>query len=304
MRLVVGVGDTAAEVGLAVQVALTLPGGEAGEMRRALGGDAPVSHAHAGVADHRGATVAPLLSGNPLDEVIAVLSVLRTPQVDVALGVAHAARIDVSDGIAVMAPVTGIGRLELGVLRNGFGRHAHELPRVHALGRVLTKRGKDADDRYLLGGVGRTVDVGVNRGAVAQDTGDVALAHDARDIGHVGMRIVFGAETHGSDHLAVTGRLGILAHAALDLVEFLATLAGVALSEGNLELLAVFAEGHLLIDALVLFFGHRKRSSRCVARKRFVPGCFHGLQYAARAVALHCSREQSSQPEAQMSGRK
>ena len=60
------------------------------------------------------------------------------------------------------------------------------------------------------------------------------------------MRIVFGAEAHGGDHLAVTGRLGILAHAALDLVELLATLAGVALSKGNLELLAVFAEGIFL----------------------------------------------------------
>ena len=263
-----------------------------------------MGHADTGVADHRGATVAPLLSGNPLNEVVAVLSVLRTPQVDVALGVAHAARIDVGDGVAVVAPVAGIGRLKLGILRHGFGRHAHKLPRIHTLGRVLAKRGEDADDRHFLGGVGRTVDVGVDRGTVAQDASHVTLAHDTRDIGHIGMRVVLGTEAHGGDHLAIAGRLGIFAHAAFDLIELLATLAGVTLGEGNLELLAILAEGHLLVDALVLFFGHRKRSSRCVARKRFVPGCFHGLQYAARAVALHCSREQSSQPETQMSGRK
>ena len=229
-------------------------------MRRTGCGDAPMSHAHARVADHGRLAVAPFLRGNPLDEVIAILRVLAAPQIHVALGVAHAARIDVRDCVALAAPIAGVGSLELGVLGNRFRRHAHKLPRVHALGGVLAKRREHANDRNFLRGVRRTINVGVNRGAVTQHACLIALAEHILQFGHISVRLVWGAIAHGRNHFPIS-RAALFGKLALNFVEFFARLARVALGERNLELFV--AEFHRFHDSRRFFFSHRQTPSLC-----------------------------------------
>ncbi len=299
VRLVIRVGDAAAVVGLAVEVALALPGRQASEVPGALSGDAPVRHAHAGVAQHGALAVAPLLLADPVNDIGAVLGVLRAPQVNVALGMAHAAGVDVDDGVAVGNPEAGVGGLELGVLGHGLGGNAHELPGIHALGGILAEGTEAADGRHLVRGVVRTVDVDVDVRAVAQGDGLVALADHVRDVGQVGVGVVRGAKAHRAHHLHVIGTagLGCDARSLLDQgVELLSRPARVALRKGNVELLV--AKDHLLVD--IGLFSHLRTPSlsRMALRWRntFVlraeAGSNNREKSTLQGLGVHCSMAQ------------
>src|SRR5699024_213865 len=107
-------GDTAFVEALPEQVGGTLPGGDAGQVRGLHGGDAPLVHGNAGVAGHTYLAVAPVLHGQPLHEVVAVLPVLVSKHMYVALGVAGPPHVHVGHRVALVAPVHGVGALELG----------------------------------------------------------------------------------------------------------------------------------------------------------------------------------------------
>ena len=169
---------------------------DAGKMRRLLGGDAILHHAHAGVSRHPHLPVRPMLRGQPLDEVVAVPAVLRAEHVDVALGTANAARIGIDDGITVMAPVGGIGRLELGQPRHRSRWDAHRLPLMVLL-LPLAEIAPIHDRRHVQRAHGAE-DVGVDRRAVAQLHRNVLLAQDAR-LGDIDALIQIGRESEGGD---------------------------------------------------------------------------------------------------------
>ncbi len=212
-------GDAALVEGLTVEVGRALPGGDALQVGRALGRDAPLVHGDAGVAGHAHVAVAPGLGAQPLDEVVAVLAVLMGEHVDVALGVAGAAHVDVGDGVALVAPVERVGGLELGGLGHGHGRHAHDLPLAHAVAGALAEP-RPGDDRGNLGTlddvavlvqVARAEDVGVDLAAVTHDDFLVLHADDAG--GHLVDALVEGraeALAHASHGVVGGGKVDFL----------------------------------------------------------------------------------------------
>ena len=119
-------------------------------MRRLHGSDAPLMHGHAGVSAHTDLAVAPPLTGDPLDEVIAVLAVLMCEHMHVALGMTGAADVDVGDRITLVAPVQRVRGLEFGKAGYCVRRHAHDLPLAHAFARTFAEPGPGNDDRVQL----------------------------------------------------------------------------------------------------------------------------------------------------------
>ena len=92
---------------------------------------------------------------------------------------AGAADVDVGNGVTLMAPVSGVGRLELSQLGNSSRRNAHQLPFAHAVTGALAEPRPRNDDRDLLGAVGGTEDVAVDLAAVTQNDFQILLADDA-----------------------------------------------------------------------------------------------------------------------------
>ena len=125
--------------GLPIEVSRAFPRGDAGKVRRLLGGDPPLGHGHARVPAHADLAVAPVLGCEPLDEVIAVPTVLGAEHVHVALGMADAAGVHVGDGIALPAPVSRVGGLELGHPGNRSRRDPDDLPFVKAVARTFAE---------------------------------------------------------------------------------------------------------------------------------------------------------------------
>ena len=211
--------NAALEEALTIQVGGGLPGGDALQVRRLHGSDAPLMHGDAGVAAHTDIAVAPPLLAEPLDEVVAVLAVLVGEHVDIALAVAGAADVDVGYGVALIAPVQRIGGLKLRQLRHGVGRNAHDLPLAHAFAGTLAEPAPGDDGGILLAGVRRTEDVAVDGDAVAHLDGDILVAHDAgrglvsalveggaEALAHAGHRVLAGAQVNaGVDAGRLTG---------------------------------------------------------------------------------------------------
>lgn len=100
--------STAAEL-LLVQIRCTFEGRDAGQVRRALARNEPLSNGQPRVASKSHAARAPRLGGDGLNQVMTVLALSPTPPADVALGVARAARIGVDNGIASAHP---LGRVQ------------------------------------------------------------------------------------------------------------------------------------------------------------------------------------------------
>ena len=228
-------GDAALVDGLAVHVAHALPRGDAGQMRRLLRGDVPLADGERGGTGHGDFAVAPRLLGRPLDEVVAVLTVLDAELVVIALGVADAADVDVDDGVAVVAPVRGVDRLELGHRRNGAlgnaGREADVLARAVLVGALAVIGPRQDGGRLLVGAAGLGAeDVAVQLDSVAHLDRDVLLADDAgsRLVGVRVERIGLGEgflvlgellpllHRHGLEHLRVDLLVGLPVDGLLD----------------------------------------------------------------------------------------
>ena len=144
--------------------------------------------------------IAPGLGRGPLDEVVAVAALLGAKLHEVTARVAHAARIDIGNRVAVAAPVAGVGRLELGHVRDGLGRHAHDLPLGLAIERALAVE-RPGDDQRHHGAVVGTVDVNVDDHAVAHLDRLVLHADDAGGA-------LIGAGVEGRLELVVLALLG------------------------------------------------------------------------------------------------
>ena len=99
--------------------------------------------------------------------------------VNVALGMACAADVDISYHVAVVAPVQRIGRLEFSEFGYCVRRHSHDLPLAHALAGSLSEPGPGNDDRIFLCCICGTIEVAVDSHAVSHLDGHILVAHNA-----------------------------------------------------------------------------------------------------------------------------
>ena len=103
-------------MGLAIVVAGAFPGGYIGQVGRLLCGDVPLDHGDARITEEGDLAVAPVLGGDPFDEVVAVPSVLGRAEHDIPFRMTDPAGIGVGDRVALAAPETQVGDSNLVIL--------------------------------------------------------------------------------------------------------------------------------------------------------------------------------------------
>src|SRR5262249_40105403 len=103
--------DAAVIAGVAVAVVLPFPRDDGGEMRRPLGGDAPLVVRVVRDAEHAYLAVAPRLRAGPFDAEVEVVDLARRVVVHDARRPAGTARVDADHHVAVRHPALRIGDL-------------------------------------------------------------------------------------------------------------------------------------------------------------------------------------------------
>jgi len=165
---------------VAVDVADALPRIDRGQVRGLLGCGEPLGYGQVGSAAHADLAGAPLLLGEPLDEVVAVAALLAVPQDAVAVGVGHAADVGVADRVSLGTPVRRVGAFEFLQARDQLVVQPDDGEDAEHAGRgalALAVGAPRHDDGNLLRPCG-TEDVDVDGDAVAQGDRRVLLEHD------------------------------------------------------------------------------------------------------------------------------
>ena len=180
-----GVGHAAAHHQVAVDVADALPRVDRRQVRRLFGGGEPLRHRKVGSSAHPDFAAAPLLVGQPLDQVVAIATFLPIPQHTVAVGVDHTANIRIADRITLRAPKRRVRTLELLQTRYDPVVQADHAEYSHHAGRCalpLAVRAPCHDNWHFVGST-RAKNVDVDLHTVPQLNGDVLLEHDVHGHG-------------------------------------------------------------------------------------------------------------------------
>ena len=165
----------------AIPVRKALPGIEGGQRRRPERRDQILDGGEIGDAGHADLAVRPALRRQPADRVEAILGFLDAVMVEVPFRLPGAARVDDGDGIAARTPVDRIRSLERRQRRQPFRVHARSRPEDLVRQRMLAigTPGEEQRQVGLAGGALRPVEIGIDKGAVAQRDREVALDRQA-----------------------------------------------------------------------------------------------------------------------------
>jgi len=174
------VRHAAAQNEIAVDVADALPRVDRRQVRRALGCGEPLRNRQIRGPAHRNLARAPVLLGQPLDQVMAILALLAVPHDAVTAGFADAAGISVADRVALRAPVRRVGTLKL--LQTGHDAvvQANQVEDAGHAGRgalTLAVRAPRDDHRDLFS-PDRAEDVNIDRHPVPEPHRDVLVQND------------------------------------------------------------------------------------------------------------------------------
>ena len=212
------VGHAAAHDQVPVDVAEALLRIDGGEVGRLLGCGEPLRVGEVGGAAHPDLAAAPVLDGQPLDQVVAVLPLLTPEHGAVAVGVGDAAGIGVADGVAVRAPVGGVGPFELLQARQAAGLHAEHGEEAHSGGRTalaLAVRAPGHQDGRALD-ARRAQDIHIDGHPVAHRDRDILLEHDVyrqraehRTVLVTGRQCLDAGREGGGEAVLRTARIGI-----------------------------------------------------------------------------------------------
>ncbi len=179
------VGEAAYEVHVPVEVRRPLPGGDGRQVGRVLRRDEPLGDGQLGVPRHADFPAAPVLPGQPFNQVIAVLRHLGAIVIDVPLGVEGASGVRADHGVAVLNPVAGVGPLIFLIAGEAVQGDAAAVGKdVVAVGAAQAAKvppGHDGGDFFLCHGA---VDVDADLDAVPQGDHLVPLPDHGRGQGH------------------------------------------------------------------------------------------------------------------------
>ena len=164
------VGHPAAQYQIAVGVAHPFPGVDRGEVRRLLGRGEPLGRGQVRRSAHRDFASAPVLPGEPFDEVVRIASLLLVPQDTVPSGLDDPADVRIADRVALLAPVRRVGAFELVQTGNDRVVQADEAEHAHCArrGALPFAVGAERHDHRNPLGIDRAKNVHMGYRAIAE----------------------------------------------------------------------------------------------------------------------------------------